>query len=180
MIPNIKKILFITDLTEGSREVFNYAMGIAGAFQGSITMLYVFDESPSPVGSSPAGSIISGLIGKEASDKIKKEREGHARKVLLGKQTEMPIIRAALEKLGEDAKTAQPAAPHQIAIDDVIVASGKVVDEILAQAKKTECDLVVMGHNDQGFLTQAMLGRRTAKQVFELAGVPVLLVPMEG
>ena len=180
MIPNMKKILFITDLTEGSREVFNYAVSIAGAYQGSITMLYVSDESPSSSALSPAGSIISGLLGKEASEKMRKEQEDHARRVLLGKQTEMPVIRAALEKLGEEASTAKPAAANQIAIDDIIVTSGRIVDEILAQAKKINCDLIVMGHNDQGFITQAMLGRRTAKQVFELAGIPVLLVPMEG
>jgi|SaaInl7_200m_RNA_FD_contig_101_251233_length_4755_multi_9_in_0_out_0_4 nucleotide-binding universal stress UspA family protein len=180
MTTSIKKILFITDLTQGSREVFNYAVSIAGAFEASITMLYVFDESPSSAGSNPAGSIISGLLGKEAHEQMRKEQEESARRVLIGKRTEMPIIRKALEKMSEDTKTNTPSTQSQIMIEDIIVTSGRVVDEILVTAKKTECDLIVMGHNDQGFLTQAMLGRRTAKQVFELAGVPVLLVPMEG
>ena len=120
------------------------------------------------------------LGNPDIARKDPKGREDHARKVLLGKQIELPIIRAAMEKLSDDAKTAQLAAVHEIAIDDINITTGKVVDKILAQAKKTECDVIVMGHNAQGFLTQAMLGRRTAKQVFELAGVPVLLVPMEG
>jgi nucleotide-binding universal stress UspA family protein len=41
MIPQVKKILFTTDLSRQTRHAFNYAVGLASQYGASLTILYV-------------------------------------------------------------------------------------------------------------------------------------------
>jgi nucleotide-binding universal stress UspA family protein len=48
MVPEIKKILFATDLSKNSRHAFNYAVSAADRYGATITILHVMEEvSPS-------------------------------------------------------------------------------------------------------------------------------------
>jgi len=44
MIPQIKKILFTTDLSKQTRHAFNYAVGLANQYGASLTILYVMED----------------------------------------------------------------------------------------------------------------------------------------
>jgi nucleotide-binding universal stress UspA family protein len=44
MIPEIKKILYATDLSENARYAFGYAASIANRFGARITILHVLEE----------------------------------------------------------------------------------------------------------------------------------------
>ena len=66
-----------------------------------------------------------------------------------------------------------PACPF--IMDDVIVEIGQPVDRIFRQAKKTNCDMVVMGSHGQGVFAEAMLGS-TSRKVLRRCKKPVLVV----
>jgi nucleotide-binding universal stress UspA family protein len=44
MIPQIKKILFTTDLSKQTRHAFNYAVGLANQYGATLTILYVMED----------------------------------------------------------------------------------------------------------------------------------------
>jgi len=45
MIPEIKKILYATDLSEGARRAFGYAASIANRFGAGVTTLHVIEDT---------------------------------------------------------------------------------------------------------------------------------------
>jgi len=44
ILPDIKKILYATDLSENSRHAFAYAAGIANRYEAGVTVLFVIEE----------------------------------------------------------------------------------------------------------------------------------------
>lgn len=46
MIPEIKKILYATDLSENARYAFRYAIGIANRYDAKISIIHVLEELP--------------------------------------------------------------------------------------------------------------------------------------
>ncbi|HUK03912.1 MAG TPA: universal stress protein [Burkholderiales bacterium] len=52
---------------------------------------------------------------------------------------------------------------------------GQIADTIVAQAKKTRCDLIFIGTHGRGAAANLLLGS-TASKVLHIAAVPVLLV----
>ena len=47
-LPQIKKILFTTDLTRQTQHAFNYAAGLAHQYGATLTILYVMEDMPVP------------------------------------------------------------------------------------------------------------------------------------
>ena len=45
-LPQIKKILFTTDLSPETRNAFNYAVGIANRYGARLTLLFVMEATP--------------------------------------------------------------------------------------------------------------------------------------
>lgn len=45
-LPQIKKILFTTDLSKQTSYAFNYAVGLAAQYGASLTMLFVMEDPP--------------------------------------------------------------------------------------------------------------------------------------
>ncbi len=64
-----------------------------------------------------------------------------------------------------------------INIDEINVVRGYVVDEILAEAQRIGCDLIVMGYNVRGKLEEAVLGSTTRK-VLRRSRIPVMMVQL--
>ena len=60
MVPEIKKILFTTDLSKNSRHAFDYAVSAADRYGASITILHVMEEI------SPSANVhLKNFIGEE-------------------------------------------------------------------------------------------------------------------
>ena len=91
MIPQIKKILFTTDLSKQTRHAFNYAVGLANQYGASLTILYVMEEL------SPSQSVnLQGFIGDERWEDLRQSHEQEVRQILIGKKKEGRMIREAL------------------------------------------------------------------------------------
>ena len=66
-IPQIKKILYATDLSENARFAFGYAMSLANLYGAGITILHVLESSPS------SESLVTNVIGKEKWTELRKD-----------------------------------------------------------------------------------------------------------
>ncbi|MBU2513324.1 universal stress protein [bacterium] len=169
MVHDFKKILFTTDLSQESKEVFDYAVSLAVKSNAKVLILHVIEDQ-----ASRAKDLVVDMIGREAYTKIQQENEMHARSILLGKQREVPIIKEALEKLGQSANT----AGAQDLIEGVVIRMGKIVDEVLQVSKEADCDLIVMGNHQKSMLKQALIGT-CVRGVLRKSKVPVFLVPLD-
>ena len=173
MDPKINKILFTTDLSEGAREVFKHAVYLAENCSASLTLLHVIEDAV-PERSKIA---LKELMGEDAFDQLGKEQESSARNILIGKQKEAPIIEQAMRKLSDEMTNSGDGSESPIKIDNILVNMGKIEDEILAQAEKSNCDLIVMGYRHHNILTEALLPSHV-RSVMRRNKRPVFLVPI--
>ena len=158
MIPEIKKILYATDLSENARHAFGYATSIANRFGARITILHVLEEI-----SHNATIRLAGLLGE---DKWQELQNRNIHDIL-------DTIRTRVETFCQDADKELEECPYLV--DDVIIKQGGPVEIILSQAEETGCDLVVMGTHGHGLLADAMMGS-TATRVVRRSQLPVLIV----
>lgn len=157
MIPEIKKILYTTDLSENARYAFGYAVSIANRYGAGITLLHVLEDSPS------ADSLVINMIGEQRWKELRNTNE----------QKIVETLRERLEKFCSDVSAELPACPF--ITDEIIVKIGNPVDEILLQAEESGCDMVVMGARGHGILADAMMGS-TSRRVLRRCKKPVLVV----
>jgi nucleotide-binding universal stress UspA family protein len=168
MFPEIKKILFTTDLSKNSRHAFNYAISAADKYGATITILHVMEEvSPS------SNAHLKNFIGEEKWQELQESHEQEARQILIGKKKEGSMIRQALHEFCEEVQ--KNFAHCEIMTDEIVVAKGNVVDEILAVTQNREIDLIVMGYHSRGKLEEAVVGS-TTRRVLRRSRTPVLLV----
>jgi nucleotide-binding universal stress UspA family protein len=168
MIPQIKKILFTTDLSQQTRHAFNYAVGLANQYGASLTILYVMEDI------SPTQSAnLQGFIGDERWEELRQSHEQEIRQMLIGKKREGIMIR---EALGEMFTAAQKdLGEKNLRSDEIVVTQGDAVDCILAEAEGRQVDLIVMGYHPRGRLEEAIVGS-VSRSVLRRAKVPVLLI----
>ncbi len=158
MVPEIKNILYATDLSENSRFALKYASTIANRFGAAITILHVIEElSPSNLG------LVSEIVGKERWAELKKRNE---EKVITS-------IRTRIEDVCNEISQSIPACPF--IVQEIIVKTGHPVDQIIHHAEKENCDMVVIGSNGQGIFSEAVLGS-TSRRVLRQCTKPVLVV----
>jgi nucleotide-binding universal stress UspA family protein len=169
-IPQIKKILFTTDLSKQTRLAFNFAVGLANQYGAALTILYVMEDI------SPTQSAnLQGFIGDERWEELRQSHEQEIRQILIGKKREGSMIR---EALGEMFTAAQKnLAEKNLRSDEIVVTQGDVVDCILQEADARQVDMIVMGYHPRGRLEEAIVGS-VSRSVLRRANVPVLLIKL--
>ncbi|PIE31962.1 hypothetical protein CSA56_16825 [candidate division KSB3 bacterium] len=160
MLPTIKTILYLTDLSKNSAYVFRYAVQLAKTFQAKILILHVIKNVD------PAMEIpIIVRMGEEAYRHLVEERE---QEIIIGIRER---LKAFIQKeLRED--------PDQSClVESIHVHEGEPVAEILETAERFDCDLLVMGDHSKGRLALTFLGS-TAEKVLRSSRRPVMVVPI--
>ena len=157
MIPDIKKILYATDLSENARFAFGYAASLANRYGAGVTFLHVQHISPT------TDSLVGNMLGDEQWKEIKDSNE----------QKGIDAIKGRIEEFCEAVSHDLPECPF--ITDDIIVEVGNPVDEILKQAEATGCDLIVMGARGHGILEGVMMGS-VSRRVLRRCKKPVLVV----
>jgi len=170
MIPDIKKILFPTNLSKSSRYAFEYAVSIANRYEATITLLHVMEEV-----SHAADTRLRDLLGEERWQEMTESHEQEARQILIGKKKEGALIREALGEFCEEIK--HDLGEIGFTTDEIVVARGNVLDEILSEAQSRGCDLIVMGYHIRGKFEEAVLGS-TTRRVLRRSKIPVMLVQL--
>jgi len=170
MTPEYKKILFVTDLSKDSRTAFDHAIGLAGRYGAHITVMHVVETL-----SSTSSNLLTTYLGQEKWQEIVDLQKQDARQALIGKKKEALMIKEALLAFCDDAKNGH--AECQLAMDDieVVVAEGNVVEEILDEAGRRQCDLIVMGYHAHGKVKDTVLGS-TSQKLLRYSQIPVFLI----
>jgi nucleotide-binding universal stress UspA family protein len=170
MVPDIKKILFPTNLSQSSRRAFEYAVSIASRYGATITLLHVMEEV-----SRSSDVRLRDLLGEERWRELQESREQEARQILIGKKKEGAMIRECLDEFCEKIRT--DLGETGFTTEEIVVARGNVVAEILSEAHSRGCDLIIMGYHVRGKFGEAVLGSST-RRVLRRSKIPVMLVQL--
>ena len=157
-IPEIRKILYATDLSENARFAFSYAMSLANKYGAGITILHVLEDI-SPF----ADSLVINIVGEK---KWKELRES-------GEQGVLDTIKERLQNFCEEVSKDLPECPF--ITDEIVVKIGDPADEIMDLIETGDYDLVVMGAHGHGFLGSAMMGS-ISRRVVRYSKKPVLVI----
>lgn len=177
MIKEIRKILFTTNLTEGAKEAFQQTVYLADRFGASITLLHVIEEDVQESDQKMISKYLAKYLGKEMQEKLEAEKKESARKVMIGKQKEAPMIKQVLHKMSEDAKTVSAVSGDAISIDNILVSIGLIDEEICRAADTHDCDLIVMGYHARSTLADTFLSG-TVRRVVRQSKRQIHLVPI--
>ena len=160
MIPQIKKILYGTDLSKNSAYAFFYAIDMAKKYNASIVILHSIE---------PIRQYIYAEGGITMEGVMKKAK----------KQEQEMDIEEIKQKLQEFCKKteAQIGSPCVQLVSKILVPLGHPVEEILKAADDEGCDAIVLGTHGKGFLRQTFLGS-VAGSVLERTRKPVFIIPL--
>lgn len=168
MVPHIKKILFPTDLSKASRNAYGYAVALAQKFDAAITILHVMEDA-----ADEGTTALRDFLGEQRWQQLQKGHEQEAREILIGKKREGAMIREALGAFAD--KAGQELGEANIKMDEIIVVRGNVVEEIIGESIKCNCDLIIMGYVARGKIGEAIMGS-TSRRVIRGSNIPVMLV----
>jgi nucleotide-binding universal stress UspA family protein len=160
MIPEIKKILYATDLSKNSSYAFLYAANMAKRHKAKIVILhsiapfhYMYSEG------------MSERVDQILQKARKKERE-----------TDLEEIKKYLQTFCEKIEN-QIGPPCVELVSKILVLMGHPVEEILKAADEEGCDAIVLGTHGKGFLRHTFLGS-VAEDVLERTRKPVFIIPL--
>ena len=160
MIPEIKKILYATDLSKNSSYAFLYAIDMAKRHNATIIILHAIE---------PIRPYMYPEMGVRAYELLEKDKE---------KEQGMNIeeIKKHLQGFCKKVET-QISSPCVELVSKIVVPLGHPVEEILKAADEEECDAIVLGTHGKGFLRQTFLGS-VARSVLARARKPVFVIPL--
>ncbi|MCJ8500313.1 universal stress protein [Desulfatitalea alkaliphila] len=169
MFEKINTILFATNLSPSCRAAFEAAIALSAKYQAELVLLHVIDRDvPMHV-----EEHLRAVLGPEKYAALAEEHQQDARQALIGKMSSESLLHTALRQYCEEAGLKELNSglrAHQI-----VVAEGDVKTEVLSQADRYECDLIVIGAR-KGFLKNNSMGS-VVKGVMRKAKIPVLFVP---
>jgi nucleotide-binding universal stress UspA family protein len=171
MIHKIKRILFSSDLSKGSVDVFEQTIALASQLGASIVMLHVIED-----GSSTVQNRMIHLVDSALYEKIRKENQEVIKNLLIGKRRTIPIIQNALKDLCDNT-TDKLCAEKPVPVDAIEVRFGNVAEAIIEVTESANCDMVAMGYYKKGSLLRTLVGS-AGKSVMQQSHKPIFLVPL--
>ena len=155
MIPQIKKILYATDLSKNSAYAFMYATDVARRHDAKIVMLHAIEPIPA------YAAAYTGI-----TDELKQKQQ----------EETVEEIRNRLGEFCEKAE-AQIGTPCVELVSKILVPRGHPPEEILNAADKEGCDVIVLGTHGKGFLAHTFLGS-VSSAVLHRTRKPVFIIPL--
>lgn len=158
MVPEIKKILYATDLSESARYAFGYAADLAQRYGAMMTILYVMENMSQIVETE-----VKETIGQKEWDKLKLDRLHHVTKK----------TKSRLEDFCQEMNSEIDSC--RLLVEDILVTRGNPPEEILNTSKDINADMIVMGSYGYNILEDILIGG-TARRVVKQSEKPVLVV----
>jgi nucleotide-binding universal stress UspA family protein len=155
MIPQIKTILFATDLSKNSAYAFYYAIHMAKRDEAKIVILHAVEPLPRMLVS--FGDFEHKVAKDRWEETVKKFKE----------QIQDISVRA-------DARTGISSVDL---VSKILIRMGHPVEEILKVVDEEGCDVIVLGTHGKGFLKQTFLGS-VSSSVLLRTRKPVFVVPL--
>ncbi|GGO87334.1 hypothetical protein GCM10011348_40280 [Marinobacterium nitratireducens] len=160
MLPEIKHILYASDLGENSRPAFRMAVKLASEHHAKITFLHVIEAmSPS------AEAVIETYFEPKVLEEMRRSGTEQLKSQMVGR-----IESFWTEELPEGVEFPQGKP-------DVRVEKGNVEEMILKSAGDIDADIIVMGTRTHSALSKMFLGS-SAQRVMQHSDRPVLIVPL--
>jgi nucleotide-binding universal stress UspA family protein len=155
MIPQIKKILYATDLSKNSSYAFLFATDMARRHGAKIAILHVIERIP------PYAEVYTGIT-------YEMER----------KQQEETVedLKKHLQDFCKKAE-AQIGPPCVALVSNILVPLGHPPEKILNAAEEEGCDVIVLGTHGKGFLAHTFLGS-VSSAVLHRTRKPVFIIPL--
>ena len=160
MIPQIKNILYATDLSKNSSYAFLYAIDMAKRHNASIIILHTI-EPIRPYLYAEGGIRVYGILERE------KDKE---------QKTEIEEIKQHLQGFCKKAETHLGASCVEL-VSKILVPVGYPPNEILDAADREHCDVIVLGTHGKGFLAHTFLGS-VSSAVLHRTRKPVFIIPI--
>jgi len=161
MLPDVKKIVYASDIEEGSRPAFRAAVSMAGHYDAEITFLHVIEPL-----SASAKNLLKTMMNDESLNEMHQESVNNLKNKLVER-----IERFCSSELDDNEKMRD---------DQVIprVEEGVAEKVILRVADEINADLIVMGTRTHSSVEQFFLGS-TANRVMQRTKRPVLIIPLK-
>jgi len=160
MTPDIKNILFASDVSKNSFHSFRYALKIAMKFEAKVTILHVLEEA-----SEDAQLALLAYIDKEKRRDLFEDRIDQTRKRIKER------LEAFCKKIFKDSPECVET------VESIQILEGYPADEILKMARELHFDAVIMGSHRKGVTSYTYLGS-VAQQVLQRARIPVFVIPL--
>ena len=155
MIPQIKKILFPTDLSKNSAYAFYYAVHMARRDEAKIVILHAVEPVPRML-----------ISFEDFEQKVAKDRWEDTVKKFKERIQDISVK--------VDARIGISSVDL---ISNILIRLGHPAEEILKVADEEGCDVIVLGTHGKGFLEQTFLGS-VSNSVLLRTRKPVFIVPL--
>jgi nucleotide-binding universal stress UspA family protein len=155
VIPQIKKILFATDLSKNSAYAFYYAVHMAKRDEAKIVILHAVEPLPRML-----------VSFEDFEHKVAKDRWEDTVKKFKARIQDISV--------NVDARTGISSVDL---ISNILIRLGHPVEEILKVVDEEGCDVIVLGTHSKGFLEQTFLGS-VSSSVLLRTRKPVFVVPL--
>jgi len=155
MVPQIKKILYATDLSKNSSYAFLYAVDLAKKHNAEIVILHAIE--PVPAYAEAYAALTEDFKKKQLDEfveSIKKHLVGFCKKA--------------------ETQIGHPCAEL---VTKILVPTGYPPDAILNTAEREGCDVIVLGTHGKGLISHAFLGS-VSKSVLHRTQKPVFIIPL--
>ena len=159
MLPDVKDILFATDMSGNANNALRHALSMAQAHGARVHILHVTE----PLSQDAIVTLKMFLQDDEARQKAIKDRHASIKDMLTENQREF------VGGLSGDEKEAYKA------VSSVELVDGHAAETILTRAADLGCQLIVMGTHEHG--TGHTFVGTVAKRVLRRSTIPMLLVP---
>ncbi len=158
MLPDIKRILYATDLGPGAPYVFRFALKLATQNAATITAIHAVE---------PLGTFGQSLVELHVSHEQSEQMHEQARNQIK-ERLEERIKRLCTQEAAQAPGGAE-------LVESIHVREGQPAATILAEARGVSADLIVMGTHRRTAIGEALLGT-TASKVLHGSETPVLLI----
>jgi ACR3 family arsenite transporter len=162
MVPEFKRILYATDLSETARYAVRYACSMGNRFGSEVNVLHVVPD-------------IAEAYAAEAGMQLKSMQANNKRAELNEKAVAeaLHLIRKRIRTTSQKVLKEIPKCPLES--EKILVQVGEPAQRIIETATEGQYDLVIMGTHGHSKLDDLMLGS-VAKDVVQGCPVPVMVV----
>jgi len=155
MVPQIKTILFATDLSKNSAYAFYYAVHMAKRDDAKIVILHAVEPLPHMA---ITFRDFPQKVAKNRWDETVKKFKERIQDISVKVDTQMGISSVDL-------------------VSNILIRPGSPAEEILKVADEESCDVIVLGTHGKGVLKQTLLGS-VSNSVLLRTRKPVFVVPL--
>lgn len=160
MIPQIKRILYTTDLSKNSAYAFQYAVDLAQRHDATVVILHVIEPIPPMV-----KHYVSVYVDESRWEE----------KIRIDQELTIERIKNRLQEFCK--REAASGCACLSLVSEILVRSGHAVEEILKAADAEKCDLIILGTHGKGFLRETFLGS-VARSTLDRTRKPVFIIPL--